>query len=64
MAASSVMYESVPTYPDASRFWHIVDKFQVNVFYTAPTVIRSLAVWARVGRECAIFPAAHPGQRR
>ncbi|HNT73934.1 MAG TPA: acetate--CoA ligase [Anaerolineae bacterium] len=46
--ATSVMYESVPTYPDASRFWHIVDKFQVNVFYTAPTVIRSLA---RMGTE-------------
>ncbi len=46
--ATSVMYESVPTYPDAGRFWHIVDKFQVNVFYTAPTVIRSLA---RLGED-------------
>jgi acetyl-CoA synthetase len=46
--ATSIMYESVPTYPDASRFWQIVDKFQVNVFYTAPTVIRSLA---RLGED-------------
>ncbi len=48
VGATSLMYESVPTYPDASRFWKIVDKFQVNVFYTAPTVIRSLA---RLGED-------------
>ncbi len=41
--ATTLMFEGVPTYPDASRFWRIVDKFQVNVFYTAPTAIRSLA---------------------
>lgn len=41
--ATSLMFEGVPTYPDASRFWQIVDKYQVNIFYTAPTVIRSLA---------------------
>lgn len=46
--ATSLMFEGVPTYPDASRFWRIVDKFQVNIFYTAPTVIRSLA---RLGEE-------------
>ncbi|MGC9394227.1 MAG: acetate--CoA ligase [Anaerolineae bacterium] len=46
--ATSVMFEGVPTYPDASRFWQIVDKFQVNIFYTAPTAIRSLA---RLGEE-------------
>ena len=46
--ATSLMFEGVPTYPDASRFWQIVDKFQVNIFYTAPTVIRSLA---RLGEE-------------
>jgi acetyl-CoA synthetase len=40
--ATSLMYESVPTYPAADRFWQIVEKFKVNVFYTAPTVIRSL----------------------
>ncbi|MDD5338676.1 MAG: acetate--CoA ligase [Dehalococcoidales bacterium] len=40
--ATSLMYESVPTYPASDRFWHIVEKFKVSVFYTAPTVIRSL----------------------
>ncbi|MBD3216501.1 MAG: acetate--CoA ligase [Candidatus Lokiarchaeota archaeon] len=46
--ATSIMFEGVPTYPDAGRFWHIVDKFQVTVFYTAPTAIRALA---RQGEE-------------
>jgi acetyl-CoA synthetase len=36
------MFEGVPTYPDASRCWQVVDKHQVNVFYTAPTALRSL----------------------
>jgi acetyl-CoA synthetase len=36
------MFEGVPTYPDAGRFWDIVDKFKVNILYTAPTAIRSL----------------------
>jgi len=40
--ATSLMFEGVPTYPDASRFWQVVDKHQVNIFYTAPTAIRSL----------------------
>ncbi len=40
--ATTVMFEGVPTYPDASRFWQIVDKHQVNQFYTAPTAIRAL----------------------
>jgi acetyl-CoA synthetase len=40
--ATSVMFEGVPTYPDAGRFWHIVDKFKCTQFYTAPTAIRSL----------------------
>ena len=40
--ASSVMFEGVPTYPDASRFWQIIDKYEVNQFYTAPTAIRAL----------------------
>ena len=42
--ATSVMFEGIPTYPDVSRFWNIVDKHQVNIFYTAPTAIRSLTV--------------------
>ncbi len=41
--ATNIMFEGVPTYPDAGRFWDIVDKYQVNVFYTAPTAIRALA---------------------
>jgi len=40
--AITLMFEGVPTYPDASRFWQVVDKHQVNIFYTAPTAIRSL----------------------
>jgi acetyl-CoA synthetase len=40
--ATSVMFEGVPNYPDASRFWQIVDKYKVNQFYTAPTAIRAL----------------------
>lgn len=40
--ATSLLFEGVPTFPDASRFWDIIDKFKVNIFYTAPTAIRSL----------------------
>ena len=40
--ATTLMFEGVPTYPDASRFWQVIDKHQVNQFYTAPTAIRSL----------------------
>jgi acetyl-CoA synthetase len=46
--ATSLMFEGVPTYPDASRFWKTVEKFKVSVFYTAPTAIRSLQ---RLGDE-------------
>lgn len=40
--ATSLMFEGVPTWPDAGRFWDIISKFKVNIFYTAPTAIRSL----------------------
>ena len=40
--ATSVMFEGVPTWPDASRFWEIVDKYKITQFYTAPTAIRAL----------------------
>ncbi|WP_120997659.1 acetate--CoA ligase [Stutzerimonas urumqiensis] len=40
--ATTLMFEGVPNYPDASRFWQIVDRYQVNTFYTAPTAIRAL----------------------
>ena len=46
--ATSLMFEGVPTYPDAGRFWQIVDKFKVTIFYTAPTAIRALI---RLGDE-------------
>ena len=40
--ATTLMFEGVPTYPDASRFWRVVDKHKVNIFYTAPTALRAL----------------------
>ncbi|MCK5849638.1 MAG: AMP-binding protein, partial [Kiritimatiellae bacterium] len=40
--ATSVMFEGVPTWPDAGRFWEVVDKYKINQFYTAPTAIRAL----------------------
>ncbi len=40
--ATTIMFEGVPSYPDASRFWNIVEKYKVNQFYTAPTAIRAL----------------------
>jgi acetyl-CoA synthetase len=46
--AISLMFEGVPNYPDASRFWQVVDKHKVNIFYTAPTAIRALM---RLGEE-------------
>ena len=42
VGATSVMFEGVPTYPHPDRFWSIVEKYQVNVFYTAPTAIRAI----------------------
>ena len=40
--ATTMMFEGVPNYPDSSRWWQIIDKFKVNIFYTAPTAIRAL----------------------
>ncbi len=51
--ATSLMFEGVPTYPDPGRFWQIVDKFKVSIFYTAPTAIRTLM---QMGAE---WPAKH-----
>jgi len=45
---TSLMFEGVPSYPDSGRFWQVVEKFKVSVFYTAPTAIRSLI---RMGEE-------------
>jgi acetyl-CoA synthetase len=50
---TTLMFEGVPTFPDAGRFWKIVEKFKVNSFYTAPTAIRALI---RLGDE---WPAKH-----
>ncbi len=41
--ATTVMFESIPTYPDSGRYWQIVDDLKVNIFYTAPTAIRAIA---------------------
>src|SRR3990167_5695341 len=43
IGATVVMFEGIPTYPQPDRFWEIVDKHRVSVFYTAPTAIRALA---------------------
>ena len=40
--ATTLMFEGIPTYPDISRFWNVIDKHKVNIFYTAPTAIRAL----------------------
>jgi acetyl-CoA synthetase len=40
--ATSLMFEGIPTFPDAGRFWQVIDKYKVNIFYTAPTAIRAL----------------------
>jgi acetyl-CoA synthetase len=51
--ATSLMFEGVPTYPNAGRCWHMIDKFRVTVFYTAPTAIRALM------REGDTWPAKY-----
>ncbi len=51
--ATSVMYEGVPTYPEADRLWEIVEKYRVNIFYTAPTAIRALS---KLGKQ---WPKKH-----
>jgi acetyl-CoA synthetase len=43
--ATTVMYEGAPNYPDPDRFWKIIDKYKVNIFYTAPTAIRAFIKW-------------------
>jgi acetyl-CoA synthetase len=53
LGATSLMFEGVPTYPHPDRFWEIVEKYRVNIFYTAPTAIRALM---REGEE---WPSKH-----
>jgi len=45
--ATTIMFEGIPTYPDAGRFWAIVEKYKVNQFYTAPTAIRALEAFGQ-----------------
>lgn len=48
-AATTLMFEGIPTYPDAGRFWEVVDKYKVSIFYTAPTAIRAFgAIWKQL----------------
>jgi len=51
--ATTIMYEGAPDYPDYDRFWQIVEKFSVTIFYTAPTAIRSFMKW------CEQYPKKH-----
>src|SRR5204863_6456528 len=51
--ATSLMYEGAPNYPEPDRFWSIIDKYKVNIFYTAPTAIRAFIKWGDV------WPARH-----
>jgi len=55
--ATQVVFEGVPTYPDAGRFWDMIERHRVSIFYTAPTAIRSLIKAAETD------PAVHPKQR-
>ena len=54
LGATEVIFEGVPTYPDAGRFWKMIQDHKVNIFYTAPTAIRSLI------KAAEATPAAHP----
>lgn len=56
MGATQVVFEGVPTYPNAGRFWQMVEKHKVSIFYTAPTAIRSLI------KAGEINPETHPSQ--
>jgi acetyl-CoA synthetase len=56
VGATEVVFEGIPSYPNAGRFWDIIHKHQVSIFYTAPTAIRSLI------KASALDPNAHPNQ--
>jgi acetyl-CoA synthetase len=57
------MFEGVPTFPDAGRFWQVIDKHGVNIFYTAPTAIRSLD-GARPRPRAGLFAPFLEGDRQ
>jgi len=54
MGATQIVFEGIPTYPDAGRFWQMIEKHKVSIFYTAPTAIRSLI------KAAEITPSTHP----
>ena len=54
MGATQVIFEGVPTYPDSSRFWQLIEKHKISIFYTAPTAIRALT------KASSISPQTHP----
>lgn len=54
MGATQIVFEGIPTYPDAGRFWQMIEKHQVSIFYTAPTAIRSLI------KAAETTPETHP----
>ena len=57
--ATTVMYEGAPNYPEPDRFWHIIEKYGVTIFYTAPTAIRSFMKWGdRVAAQASTRPPA------
>jgi len=54
LGATQLIFEGVPTYPDASRFWQLIEKHKVSIFYTAPTAIRALI------KQSEVNPQTHP----
>ena len=54
VGATQVIFEGIPTYPDASRFWQIIEKHKISIFYTAPTAIRALI------KASEVDPETHP----
>ncbi len=55
-ATTQIVFEGVPVFPDAGRFWEMIQKHQINIFYTAPTAIRSLI------KACEVNPSTHPSK--
>ena len=54
LGATQLIFEGVPTYPDASRFWQLIEKHKISIFYTAPTAIRALI------KQSEVKPKTHP----
>lgn len=56
LGATQVIFEGVPTFPDAGRYWRMIERHRVSIFYTAPTALRALI------KACENHPPSHPGQ--